>query len=181
MEKRNTTAWIISLFIKWNDELVLPPVFAEMRAFCCTFPGIWAATSWVEASPPAAITRRLNTWTVPLSLETASHCAFGEKEMLYISALSSPLRTYNFVNLTWVINTYQICKNRVRTEMDIEASKQANSTTHVRIIIIFSNKHDEEIQNSLNKIRPLWVNNPHCEIIGSQTREVREEREENEK
>lgn len=37
---------------------------------------------------------RLKTWTVPLSLETASHCAEEENARLYISALSAPLRTY---------------------------------------------------------------------------------------
>ena len=41
---------------------------------------------------PAPLT--LKIWTVPLSLETASHCAFWEKQILYISALSAPRRTY---------------------------------------------------------------------------------------
>lgn len=40
------------------------------------------------------LTLRLNTWTVPLSLETASHCMFSEKAKLYISARSAPLLTY---------------------------------------------------------------------------------------
>lgn len=33
----------------------------------------------------------LKTWTVPLSLETASHWAVGEKQRLQITALSEPL------------------------------------------------------------------------------------------
>lgn len=37
---------------------------------------------------------RLKTWTVPLSLETASHWAVEEKARLYISARSAPLLTY---------------------------------------------------------------------------------------
>lgn len=44
------------------------------------------------------LTLRLKTWTVPLSLETASHCAFEEKARLYISALSAPLLTCNLFN-----------------------------------------------------------------------------------
>lgn len=40
---------------------------------------------------------RLNKWTVPLSLETASHCMFSEKARLYISAWSAPLLTYMFI------------------------------------------------------------------------------------
>lgn len=35
-----------------------------------------------------------NTWTVPLSLDTASHWAFEENAILYTSALSAPRRTY---------------------------------------------------------------------------------------
>lgn len=38
-------------------------------------------------------TFRLKTWTVPLSLETASHWAVEEKARLCISALSAPLLT----------------------------------------------------------------------------------------
>ena len=41
------------------------------------------------------LTLRLNTWTVPLSLETANHCMFSEKAKLCISARSAPLLTYS--------------------------------------------------------------------------------------
>ena len=47
-------------------------------------------------------TFRLKTWTVPLSLETASHWALEEKARLCISALSAPLltcRPSNFLKL----------------------------------------------------------------------------------
>lgn len=48
-----------------------------------------------EASLPVdpELTLRPKTWTVPLSLETASHCAVDEKAKLWISALSAPLLT----------------------------------------------------------------------------------------
>lgn len=39
-------------------------------------------------------TFKLKTWTVPLSLETASHWAFKEKQRLKITALSEPLLSY---------------------------------------------------------------------------------------
>ena len=37
---------------------------------------------------------RLNTWTVPLSLETASHWAVEENAKLQISAVFAPLLTW---------------------------------------------------------------------------------------
>lgn len=40
------------------------------------------------------LTLRLKTWTVPLSLETASHSAAEENAKLYITARSAPLLTY---------------------------------------------------------------------------------------
>lgn len=38
---------------------------------------------------------KLNTWIVPLSLDTAKYCKLFEKAKLYISALSAPLLTCN--------------------------------------------------------------------------------------
>lgn len=48
--------------------------------------------SSVNVTKPES-TLRLNTWTVPFSLETANHCALEENARLYISALSAPLLT----------------------------------------------------------------------------------------
>ena len=51
------------------------------------------------------LTLRLKTWTVPLSLETANQCAVGENAILYMSALSAPLRTCSRDPVTHNIST----------------------------------------------------------------------------
>ena len=52
-----------------------------------------AAIRGVSLTWEPELTLRPKTWTVPLSLETASHSALEEKARLYISALSAPLLT----------------------------------------------------------------------------------------
>lgn len=101
-----------SPLIKEKEELELSPlVFGDKRA----------STEEVEFQRPivpgrgtpdgecglskssfdATLTLSRNTCTVPLSLEQASHCTFGDNAMLCISALSSPLLTYS-ISLTFV-------------------------------------------------------------------------------
>lgn len=86
-------------FMKDNDKVGLATVFGDIRAsreddeFWCTNPGPWTATFWFDASSPTTRTLSLNIWTVPLLLETANHLTVGERERLYMSALSAPLRT----------------------------------------------------------------------------------------
>lgn len=83
-----------------NDEPGLAPVLGEIRAsreveeFCWNSANPWAAFDWADESSPTTLTLRLNIWTVPLSLDTANHWTFGERAILYISALFPPLRTY---------------------------------------------------------------------------------------
>ena len=48
---------------------------------------------------------KLNTWIVPLSLDTAKYCKLFEKAKLYISALSAPLLTCNRTKQT-IIKCY---------------------------------------------------------------------------
>lgn len=86
--------------MKDNDELGLALVLGEIRAsreveeFCWNSANPWAAFDWADESSPTTLTLRLNIWTVPLSLDTANHWTFGERAILYISALFPPLRTY---------------------------------------------------------------------------------------
>ena len=86
--------------MKDNDELGLAPVFGEIKGskedeeFWWNSAGPWKAFGWVKLSSPDTLTLKLNTWTVPLSLDAANHWTFGDKAILLISALSTPLLTY---------------------------------------------------------------------------------------
>lgn len=83
-----------------NDEPGFAPVLGDMRAsseddeFWWMNAVLLTGLDWKDGSSPAPRTLRLNIWIVPLSLETASHWTFKERAILYISALSTPLRTY---------------------------------------------------------------------------------------
>lgn len=64
----------------------LPPPFPFPFTLLAAFGGLTPVTACgasparMSSVPPAA--RRLNTWTVPLSLDRASHCAFCENARL---------------------------------------------------------------------------------------------------
>lgn len=94
---------MFSPFMKDRDELGLAPAFEGIRAsreleeFWGIIPGASPETLWSGGSSPTNRDLRLNMWTVPLSLETASHFTDGERDILYISALSTPLLTYIFI------------------------------------------------------------------------------------
>lgn len=83
-----------------NDEPGFAPVLGDMRAsseddeFWWKNAVLLTGLDWKDGSSPAPRTLRLNICIVPLSLETASHWTFKERAILYISALSTPLRTY---------------------------------------------------------------------------------------
>lgn len=86
--------------MKDNDELGLAPVFGEIKGskaveeFWWSSTGPWTAVGRITLSSPNTLTLKLNIWTVPLSLDAANHWTLGDRAILLISALSTPLLTY---------------------------------------------------------------------------------------
>lgn len=94
-------------------------------------------------------TFRLNTWTVPLSLETANHWAVGEKARLYISARSAPLRTWNHYYHSNFKNNWTHHINRQTKNLTNYSKQSAQNEPQPKVRAVFQPKK-EILKNKLN-------------------------------
>lgn len=72
---------------------------------------------------------KLKTWTVPLSLDTASHFAVEENARLWMSARSAPLRTLNKT----ILSECQMEKD-FGSDLNMTRERDTNQNMHRKII-----------------------------------------------